>query len=234
MNASPRLTLIAVIGLCLLTQGCAPSKPDGNNGGTPFLDEAANVKPLPYDKLLDGAFPPLRQDAFYTTYIDEGGKKSTLHDRFVSNGKGFVAYCPEEGFDDGYYLYNFYGHNSYFVQIKERSYKATTKTPGDDLIIAFQAFTNSRMAHLPKGTGPYAKLPVKKIDDINCEGLQYTDPDGARREEWFEVESRRLRDQTIEGQSRKLTRHLKRANAFCETMLLRLPEGFTLEKDSVK
>src|ERR1700679_1065944 len=218
MNLNLVLTMIAVLGLCLLAQGCSPSKPEGSS--PPFLDEVGKDKPLPFNQLLNGSFPPLRQDAFYTTYKDEGGKTTTLHDRFVSNGKGFVAYCEKEGFDQGYYLYNFYGHSSYYVLIQERIYKVALTSPGDDLISAFQVRDANRGPR-PPIVGPVAtKLPAKKIDDMDCQGLSYTTKEGAKHEEWFDLKTHRLIDQTIERPGLKLTRHLKRANAFCETMLL--------------
>jgi hypothetical protein len=227
LNASPRLNLIIVLGLCFLAQGCTPSKPEGS---TPFIEEASKDKPLPFNKLLDGSFPPLRQDSFYTTYIDEGGKKTTLNDRFVSSGKGFVAYCEKDGFDDGYYLYNFYGHSSYYVLIKDRVYKVALTSPGDNLLSAYQAIGSSD-SRRPRKEGPViTKLAAKKIDGIDCQGISYTTKEGAKHEEWFDLATHRLIDQTVEGPGLNLSRHLKRANAFCETMLLRLPEGFTLEK----
>jgi hypothetical protein len=210
-----------------LTQGCGPSKPEGS---TPFLEEAAKDKPVPYNKLLDGSFPSLRQDSFYTTYKEENGKKDTLDDRFVSNGKGFVAYSEQAGFDHGYYLYNFYGHTSFYVVIPDRSYRVALTSPGDDLIYAYQMLSQSRRSKAPAGSTEVTKLGTKTFDGADCQGLSYTDKDGAKHEEWFAQSDNRLIDQTVEGPRRKLSRHLKRANAICDTIMLRLPEGYTLEK----
>jgi hypothetical protein len=227
LKDSPRLNLVLMLGLCLLTQGCTASKPEGP---TPFLDEGGKDKPQPFNKLLNGAFPPLRQDTFYTTYKDEGGKKESLDDRFVSNGKGFVAYCEKEGFDNGYYLYNFYGHSSYYVLIQDRVYRVALYSPGDDLILAYQVYT-ANLGAKPSRTGIVAtKLGTKKIDGADCAGLSYTTKEGAKHEEWFDLQTNLLVDQTVERPGAKLSRHVKRLNPFCETMLLRLPEGFTLEK----
>ena len=224
------LNMIGVLGLCLLACGCSPSKPAVE---APNLDEGLKDKPLPFNQLLNGPFPPLRQDSFYTTYVEPGGEAALLHDRFVSNGKGFVAYCQKEGFDEGYYLYNFYGHSSFYVQIKDRTYKVALTSPGDDIISAFQVLiANSTFKPLP-GQPVATKLPAKKIDGFDCLGITYTAKDGAKHEEWFDMKTRCLVDQTIESKGKKLSRHLKRFNAFCETMLLRMPQGFTLEKGEV-
>ena len=101
----------------------------------------------------------------------------------------------------------------------------------DDRHIAWQMVEASHYAKLIAGNPVITKLPVKKIDGGDCIGISYTTKEGAKHEEWFDVQTRRLVDQTIDGPGgRKLSRHLQRANAFCETMLLRLPEGFTLQK----
>jgi len=219
--------VIVLLGFCLLTNGCSPSKPALE---TSSVDDGAKEKPLPFNHLLDGPFPPLRQDTFYTTYLEPAGENAVLNDRFVSSGKGFVAYCQKEGFDEGYYLYNFYGHSSYYVQIKDRSYKVAQTSPGDDIIAAYQVLI-ANMGPKPPTLEPVAtKLPAKKIDGADCRGISYTAKDGAKHEEWFDAKTRCLVDQTIVSPGKKLSRHLKRFNPFCETMLLRLPQGYTLEK----
>ena len=134
--------LLLMLGLFVLTPGCGgPSKPEVS---TPFMDEAGKEKALPFNKLLNGSFPPLRQDTFYTTYKEEGGKKETIGDRFVSNGKGFVAYCEGEAFDHGYYLYNFYGHSSYYVVIADRTYKVALTSPADEILSAYQVYSSNQ------------------------------------------------------------------------------------------
>jgi hypothetical protein len=216
------------VGLaCLVAQGCgSSSKPEGT---TPFLGEdPATTKANPHDPLIDGAFPALRQDTFYTTYIDDGGKKTTLNDRFVANGKGFVAYCSEPGFDNGYYLYNFYGHTSYFVLIKDRTYKTVLSSPADDLIVAYQHVHRPELTK-KSGDDKVTNLKNRVIDGTDCEGISYTFQ-GARHEDWFDAKSGRIVEQTVENGARKIKRYLKRFNNDCDTMLLRLPQGFTPEK----
>jgi len=232
LKFSPSFYLILMLGLSLpgaslLLEGCAPAKPEAS---TPFLEDAAKDKPLPYNKLLNGTFPSLRQDTFYTTYKDVGGKRETLNDRLVSNGRGFVAYCEREGFDQGYYLYNFYGHTSFYVLLQDRAYRVALSSPGDDLILAYQMLTIAGRPKPPPGTPALTRLAHKKIDEIDCQGISYTAQDGAKHEEWFDLATNRLVEQTVERSGTKLSRHLKRVNATCDTIMLRLPEGYTLEK----
>ncbi|MBU6451163.1 MAG: hypothetical protein KGS72_05245 [Cyanobacteria bacterium REEB67] len=219
--------IVAAFAACLLAQGCgSSSKPEGT---TPYLGEDPGMtKANPHDPLIDGAFPALRQDTFYTTYIEEGAKKTTLNDRFVANGKGFVAYCSEPGFDNGYYLYNFYGHTSYFVLIKDRTYKTVLASPADDLIVAYQH------VHRPEltkkiGEDKVTNLKNRVIDGTECQGISYSFQ-GAKHEDWLDAKSGRIVEQTIEKGDRKIKRYLKRFNNDCDTMLLRLPQGFTPEK----
>ncbi|MBS1994502.1 MAG: hypothetical protein JSS83_28510 [Cyanobacteria bacterium SZAS LIN-3] len=233
---------LAFGALCLLAlQGCSPAKQGAAPGesATSYLSDGKD-KVLPHNPLIDGAFPLLRQDTFYKTYRTAGGKTVSLDDRFVSNGRGFVSYCENnssaegdpvgtgDGFTNGYYLYNFYGHSSFFVTIRDRTYKVAMTSPGDDLIRAYQMLYAAQRNKPLKGEPAVTRLGPKTIDGLECIGVSYTDNDGSKHEEWFESKSRRLIDQVVEREGEKLSRHLKRFNENCETMLLRLPEGFTL------
>jgi len=178
---------------------------------------------LPYNKILDKAFPSARLDCFYTTEIDRNGKKEFLNDRLISSGKGFVAYCIDPKFvDNGYYLFNFYGHSSFFVNLMERSYKVALTSPGDDILIAYQ---DGGDWHLKPGLR--RSLPGKKIGNYDCRGFAYKSGD-TTREEWFDLKTLALVKQTINRPGEKIERIMTRHNANCETALLRLPGGFNL------
>jgi len=236
------------LGLACSLQGCSqPKSENTTDGPTAFLNDAKD-RVLPHNPLIDGAFPVLRQDTFYRTYRTSKGpggeaKTVSLDDRFVSNGRGFVSYCENnssadgdpvgtgDGFTNGYYLYNFYGHSSFFVTIRDRTYRVALTSPGDDLIRATQVFYGNMAKVAPKDVPAATKLPAKQIDGMECLGISYTDNDGSKHEEWFDSKSKRLIDQVVERGGDKLMRHMKRFNQNCDTMLLRLPEGFTLKAD---
>jgi len=253
-NCRPELKPLALVAILLCTvctglslAGCAPPKSESSTEApTSFLGEAKE-KALPHNPLIDGAFPVLRQDTFYRTYRTTGAgaaaKTIALDDRFVSNGRGFVSYCENnsssesdpvgvgDGFTNGFYLYNFYGHTSFFVTIRDRTYKVALASPGDDLIRATQVLFGNLAKKPPQGIPKATRLPIKMIDGMECIGISYTDNDGSKHEEWFDGKTKRLIDQVVERGGDKLTRHMKRFNENCETMLLRLPEGFTLKTD---
>jgi hypothetical protein len=229
LKLSPLFGLMALsVVLVSVLAGCQ-SKPEAP---TPVNSNGDESKTLPHNTLLDGAFPAIRQDAFYTTYItslaNPKEKATVLHDRLVANGKGFVSYCEDQGFDNGFYLYNFYGHTCYFVQIKERTYKVAMSCPGDDLIVAYQHIhaIPSRKAANPE---KIEKLPDHEQDGYVCEGVSYTSA-GVKHEDWFDKKGGHLIMQVVEHDGKKYDRHLQRLNAECETLLLRMPQGFTLEK----
>ncbi len=114
--------------------------------------------------------------------------------------------------------------------IQDRAYRVALSSPGDDLLAAYQMFAASSRAKPLPGTPALTTLAQKKIDGIDSQGLAYTALDGAKHEEWFDLASNRLVEQTVERTGGKLSRHLKRVNANCDTIMLRLPEGYTLQK----
>lgn len=213
---------LAAIYSFSLIAGCSNS----NDTSSPLAgsgdDTPAN---LPYNKVIDKPFPAARIDCFYKTETDRNGKKETLDDRMITNGKGFVAYSLDPKFvDNGYYLFNFYGHSTFFVNLMERTYKVALTSPADDILIAYQDASDNK---LPKGVR--TSLPGKKIGQYGCRGYFYKKGD-TTREEWFDVNTLALVKQTINRPGEKIERSLQRHNTNCETALLRLPGGFNLVK----
>lgn len=196
-------------------------------------------KDLPFSPLLNKSAPGLRHDAFYLVKkLDAKGvavPESSVNpkvigpqERFITNGRGFVAFSEDPGSFSKYYLFNFSGHTSLQIDTQEHTLKAVTETPADAILQAYQD-EKSRSA-VPKDR----VLGSKKIGDYDCEGFLYKvkGKDGVEqtREDWFAKDKVLLVQQKIYGSSggREIT--LRRFNPYCETTLLRLPEGFTLLK----
>lgn len=212
------LSSVALIAACTSTPTTSPAIGEGD--GSPSN--------LPFNHLLEdgvGAPPPIRADCFYKTEITKGDKTETLNDRLISNGHGHVAYSVDPKFvDNGYYLFNFSGHTSFFVNLTERSYKVALTSPGDDILRAYGDAFSNRMTDKDREI-----LPARKIGKYDCRGLLYKNGDSTR-EEWLDTKTFLLVEQSITRPGEKIKRSLVRVNTFCETLLLRLPTGFTLIK----
>lgn len=214
---SGALSALVILHMALLA-GCA-QQPDFVPGEVPETPAGT-----PYNKLLDKPNPQTRKDLFYRTTIDRNGKTEVLDDRMSSNGRGFVAYCVDPKFvDNGYYLFNFFGHSSYFVNLAERTYKVALTSPADDLLIAYQDAIDMRLP-----AGYRTELKTRKIGPYECRGFAYKTKDGSR-EEWFDPTTLALVEQKIDRPGEKIERKLVRVKE-CETTLLRLPSGFNLVK----
>ncbi len=180
-------------------------------------------KDLPYNPLVDKSAPMLRHDAFYLCKIKEGDKEVENSERFITNGKGFVAYSADPKFDGGYYLFNYSGHTSLLVDAREHTFKVAMSGPGDDILRAYLHDRDRNTAD--KSTD----LGTKKIGKWDCVGNIYKDGD-TTTEEWFAKNPPILVSQKITKPGYELDRTLTRYNTYCETSLLRLPQGFTLVK----
>lgn len=214
--------VLAALYSVLLVTGCSPT----NDTSSPLAGSGDETPAnLPFNKIIERPFPAARLDCFYKTKIDRGGKKEFLDDRLISNGKGFVAYSVDPKFvDNGYYLFNFYGRSSFFVNLMDRTYKVALQSPADDILLAYQDGSDSR---LPPGYR--SALPGKKIGVYGCRGFSYKKGD-TTREEWFDTNTLALVKQTIVRPDEQIERVMQRHNTNCETALLRLPGGFTLIK----
>lgn len=209
------LSSVALMAACTSTSTTSPAIGEGD--GSPSK--------LPCNKLLDGGPPPVRLDCFYKSETTKGDVTETLNDRLICNGHGHVAYSVDPKFvDNGYYLFNFSGHSSYFVNLTDRTYKVALTSPGDDILRAYGDCFNNKLTEKDRKL-----LPSRKIGKYDCRGLLYKNGDSTR-EEWFDTKSLVLVEQTITRPGEKLKRTLERVNTFCETMLLRLPTGFNLIK----
>ena len=204
---------VALIAACSLSPTTSPAIGEGDGSRST----------LPCNPLLDGDLPPIRLDTFYKTDTTKGDKTETLNDRLISNGHGHVAYSVDPKMvDNGYYLFNFSGHTSYFINLNERSYKVALTSPGDDILRAYSDGFNNQLTAKVRNS-----LPMRKIGKYDCRGFSYKNGD-TTREEWFDNASFVLVEQTINRPGEKIKRSLSRVNTFCETLLLRLPTGFTL------
>lgn len=174
-----------------------------------------------YDRVMIRTFPGPRCDVFYKT-TQKGAKLQERKQRFVSNGRGFVAFCPDvETFADGYYLYNFYGKTSYEVDLKDRQYRPVGSSEFDEVLVAYQDYDRSH------GKTEARSLGEKQIGEYKCAG-QIVERPGYTREDWFDLGSRLLVKQTLTRGDATLERNLTKVNAQMDTMLLRIPTGFTL------
>jgi len=180
-------------------------------------------KDLPYNPLINKSAPMLRHDAFYDCKIKDGDKEIANSERFITNGKGFVAYSADPKFEGGYYLFNYSGHTSLLVDAREHTFKVAMSGPGDDIIKAYLRDRDRNSA--PKES----ELGTKQIGKYECVGNSYKDGD-TTIEEWFAQKPNLLVSQKITRPGYVLTRMLTRFNPYCETSLLRLPQGFTLIK----
>jgi hypothetical protein len=213
------LSALAVLNIALVSACSSPQQSEFTPGQVPETPAGQ-----PYNKILDRPNPPVRKDCFYKTTIERGGKTEVLDDRMTSNGRGFVAYCIDPKFvDNGYYLFNFFGHSSYFVNLAERSYKVALTSPADDLLLAYQDAIDNRLPASYR-----TELKPRKIGPYECRGFSYKIA-GGQREEWIDKASLALVEQKIERTDEKVKRKLVRLQD-CETTLLRLPSGFNLAK----
>ncbi|CAN5572445.1 hypothetical protein BH11CYA1_BH11CYA1_30790 [soil metagenome] len=204
---------VALIGACTSSPTTSPAIGEG--------DGARSSSPS--NPLIEGDLPPVRVDTFYKTETKRGDKSEILNDRLISNGHGHVAYSVDPKMvDNGYYLYNFSGHTSYFVNLNDRTYKVALTSPGDDILRAYADGFNTHLTEKVK-----VPLPLRKIGKYDCRGFSYKNGD-TTREEWFDNATFVLVEQSISRPGVKVKRSLTRANTFCETLLLRLPTGFTL------
>lgn len=214
LASSLALASSLVLGAC--------GAPGGNSDKIPGYEGTELPKDLPYSKLIRKIPPALRQDTFYKTEIEDKDGKRTLTDRFVSNGRGFIAYAEDKTFIDGYYLFNFSGHSSLFVQPKERKVRVALVTPADNLILAYEDY----VAHA--GSEP---LGNKEIAGHDCEGFRFSKGD-QKIENWYDRKNNLLVAQRAEAPGLKIDRQLVRFNPVCETTFLRLPQGYEFVSDS--
>ena len=215
-------TTVLLVSLSLT--GCA-----GPGGGT-GVDEIPSAqlelpKDLPYDPIMKRSAPSLRHDAFYS--VKEVGQNGQSQERFITNGRGFVAYSQEPGSFKRYYLYNFAAHTSLLVDSEEHTLKVVMDSPADEILLAYQLEKDN--AKLPAEQ----RLGEKKIGKYDCVGYSYKVGDGkdaGTREDWFAKGLGLLVSQKFNRSGVITERTLTRYNPFCETTLLRLPQGFTLLK----
>lgn len=231
------LLILAVLSAFTALSGC------GGGSNSIKTDELHSAqlelpKDLPFSPLLNKSAPGLRHDAFYLVKkLDSKGvpEESSANpkvigpqERFITNGRGFVAFSEDPGSFSKYYLFNFSGHTSLLIDTQEHTLKAVTETPADSILQAYQD-EKSRSA-VPKDR----VLGSKKIGDYDCEGFLYkvkgNDGIELTREDWFAKDKVLLVQQRIYGASGGKEITLRRFNPYCETTLLRLPEGFTLLK----
>ena len=214
----------AVLLASLSLSGC--SGPGGGTGVAEIPSAQLELpKDLPYDPVMRSSAPSLRHDAFYS--VKEVGQNGQSQERFITNGRGFVAYSQEPGSFKRYYLYNFAAHTSLLVDSEEHTLKVTMSSPADDILLAYQLEKDN--AKLPAEQ----RLGEKKIGKYDCVGYSYKvgeGKDAGTREDWFAKGLGLLVSQKLSRSGVTTERTLTRYNPYCEATLLRLPQGFTLLK----
>lgn len=212
--SSARL-LPVLIALLLGSSACTPVRQS-------HIEEVSSSqldlpKNLPFNPLLKSSAPSLRHDAFYKTLIKTSSEDRELTERFITNGKGFVAFSQDVKFDEGgYYLFNFSAHTSLLVNIRDHSFKVALDSPADPIIRAYQ-----RQGEKGEDLG------TKNIGTYVCHGTRYKVGEDTI-EDWFGEKPEILVEQKITRAGYSLERRLSRYNPDCDTTLLRLPQGFTL------
>lgn len=220
----PSMLIVSTCGLAIAGfTACS----NAQESGEPRTSQQGDIKML-FDRVMIRTFPGPRCDVFYKTVQKAPAqaiaseKQQERRQRFVSNGRGFVAFCPNvETFADGYYLYNFYGKTSYEVDLNDRQYRPVGSSEFDEVLIAYQDYDQTH------GKTEARSLGDKQIGDYKCTG-QIVERPGYTREDWFDLGSRLLIKQTLTKNNVTTERNLTKVNPQMDTMLLRIPTGFAL------
>lgn len=222
--------------------GCGQGGPSNSGAGGPggLADEVSQAqlelpKDLPYNPIIKSTAPNLRHDAFYDAKALKDGKlEKEWKERFITNGHGFVAYSDDPGGWEHYYLYNYSGRTTLFIDTREHTLKPALTSMGDRIIDAYRLELDSNA--LPKED----RLGEKKFGKFTALGYLYKERSKEKQgegevltENWFASQGPKvLVYQKISGPAagQVLERTLSRCTPRCETVLLRIPQGFTLLK----